>query len=342
MHLRTEVYFGDFEQGLRRLALRGKGLLCTRRHPPFLPRGDFYHLKISPEPKVDEIKEYWEEIRELRFDYILAIGGGSVLDVSKILGALMTNPMSVEEMVGVERIRNYPPPIVAVPTTHGSGSEVTKYAVVKFPGIKRSVVSEKICPSHAIVDPKLALGLPKDLTLYTSIDALCHNLEAYFNRLSDPLLDRICEQGIRCFLEGIEPALEDKLEGRELMMLCSVLGGIAITNASTSAVHALSHVLGGMLDIPHGLANAVFLISFLKFHKDTRKMQALERRLQLDLVAFLAEFYEKNGIRRLGELVGKEELRQIAVQAARNERLMNAGIKPIKMDDLMNIVLTSQ
>jgi len=342
MHLRTEIFFGDVEEGLRRLPLKGYGLLCTRRHPQFLPKGRFYHLKISPEPKVEEIRQYWEEIKELRFDYILAIGGGSVLDVSKVLGALMTNQMSVEEMVGEEKIKNYPPPIAAVPTTHGSGSEVTKYAVVKFPGIKRSIVSEKICPLYAIVDPKLALGLPRDLTLYTSIDALCHNLEAYFNRLSDPLLDGICEQGVRCFLEGIELALEDKLEGRELMMICSVLGGIAITNASTSVVHALSHVLGGMLDIPHGLANAVFLISFLKFHKDTRKMQTLERRLGLDLVAFLTEFYDRKGIKRLGELIGKDELKQIAVQAARNERLTRAGIKPIKIDDLMTIVLTSQ
>jgi alcohol dehydrogenase class IV len=342
MYLRTEIFFGDAEEGLSRLNLKGRGLLCTRRHPHFLPRGNFYHLKISPEPKLEEIKDYWEEIKDQKFDYILAIGGGSVLDVSKILGALLTNRTPVEEMIGVEKIRNDPPPIVAVPTTHGSGSEVTKYAVVRMPGIKRSVVSEKICPKHAIVDPRLALGLPKDLTLYTSIDALCHNLEAYFNRLSDPLLDRICEQGVRCFLEGIEPALEDKLEGRERMMLCSVLGGIAITNASTSVIHALSHVLGGRLDIPHGLANAVFLPSFLRFHQDTQKMKALERRLGLDLTLFLAQLYERHGVKRLGGLIERTELEQIAVQAAKNERLMNAGIKPIKMDDLMNIVLTSQ
>jgi alcohol dehydrogenase class IV len=342
MHLRTEIFFGEAREGLSRLNLEGRGLLCTRRRPHFLPKGKFYHLKISPEPKLEEIKDYWEEIKDQKFDYILAIGGGSVLDVSKILGALMTNRTPVEEMIGVEKIRNDPPPIVAVPTTHGSGSEVTKYAVVRMPGVKRSVVSEKICPAHAIVDPRLALGLPKDLTLYTSIDALCHNLEAYFNRLSDPLLDRICEQGVRCFLEGIEPALEDRLEGRERMMLCSVLGGIAITNASTSVIHALSHVLGGRLEIPHGLANAVFLPSFLRFHKDTQKMKVLEGRLGLDLTLFLTQLYEKHRVKRLGDLVERGELKQVAVQAAKNERLMNAGIKPIKMDDLMNIVLTSQ
>lgn len=342
MHLRTEIFFCDAGEGLSRLNLKGRGLLCTRRHPNFLPKGEFYHLKISPEPELEEVKDYWREIEGQKFDYILAIGGGSVLDVSKILGALMTNRMRIEEMIGVEKIRNDPPPIVAVPTTHGSGSEVTKYAVVRMPGIKRSVVSERICPAHAILDPKLALGLPRDLTLYTSIDALCHNLEAYFNRLSDPLLDRICEQGIRCFLEGIEPALEDRLEGRERMMLCSVLGGMAITNASTSVVHALSHVLGGRLRIPHGLANAVFLPSFLRFHRDTQKMRALERRLGLDLTLFLTQLYEKHGVKRLGDLVEKSELKQIAAQAAKNERLMSAGIKPIKMDDLMNIVLTSQ
>lgn len=342
MHLRTEIHFGDVTEGFGKLKIEGRGLLCTRRNPSFRPEGDFFELRISPEPKLEEIYQYWERIGDQKFDYIVAVGGGSVLDVSKILGALTTNRIKVEEMIGVERIQNELPPLVAVPTTHGSGSEVTKYAVVKLPGVKRTVVSEKICPRYALVDPKLTLGLPKKLTLYTSLDALCHNLEAYLTIYSDPLLDRICEQGVRCFLEGMELAMEDELRGRELLMLCSVLGGIAITNAMTSLVHALSHVLGGRVDVPHGLANAVFLPAFLEFYGDTQKLKALEGRLGVELVPYLRRLYERYGVERLGELVGRKEAEEIALEAAKNERLMKAGIKRTKVQDLMNIVLRSQ
>jgi len=299
---------------------------------------DVRRLPVSPEPTVEEIEGYWEEIRGENFDIVLAVGGGSVLDTAKILAALMTNGGDPSGFVGEEKIKNDMKEMIAVPTTHGSGSEVTKYAVLRFRDAKRSVVSEKICPHFAILDADLVMGLPRDLTLYTSIDAFCHSIESYFTRFSTPLVDVVCVAGMRKFFEGIDGAMEDQRPAREKMMLCSLLGGIAITWGQAYLIHALSHVIGARMEIPHGVANALFLPGFIKFHRTHPKMAELRRELGLNLEGEIGSLYERYSARRLSDFVTEKEAMEIAEAALQNRRLMGAGQREITPDDLKELV----
>ncbi|MBC7219270.1 MAG: iron-containing alcohol dehydrogenase [Hadesarchaea archaeon] len=343
MFIRTNIIFGDFAQEIAKLKLEGAGLLCCRRcfDPAPLKGLDLCILRISPEPTVESVRAYWHEIEDKRFDYVLAIGGGSIIDVAKILAARMENEEEIENFIGVEKIRHKAKKLIAVPTTHGSGSEVTKYSVLKLKDVKKSVASENIYPDVAIIDEKLTFGLPKDLTIHTSIDALCHNIEAYLTKFCDPLTDIICESGVKVFFEGIEEAISDVADGRKRMMLSSVLGGIAITNAQTSVVHALSHVLGGMCDVPHGLANAVFLPAFLKFYAEDEKFRRLEKSTGIDIRESIRDLYEKYGVKGLSDFVDRGEALKIAERAFENKRLLGGGRKPVTLDDLKEIVLDS-
>lgn len=344
MFLKTRIIFGNAVAALRAIGLQGRGLLCSRRHLNlYLPDDlELERLSMGPEPVIDDVREHWRRVEGKSFSYVLAIGGGSVMDAAKVLAALMTNGGDPAEFLGEERIKKDPVRLIAVPTTHGSGSEVTKYAVLRTGDVKRSIVSERICPETAVVDVDLTMGLPRDLTIHTSIDALCHNIEAYLTRFSDPVVDVICEAGIRNFIDGIDGAVADERPMREKMVLCSVLGGMAINAAQAYLVHALSHVLGARLDVPHGLANAVFLPGFLKFHAGHRKMKSLERNIGRNVASEIERVYERYGVKRLSEIVDRAEAEEIVKKAYENRRLMRAGEREITLDDLREIVSLCQ
>lgn len=340
--VKTDIVFGDFRKEIEKLDLKGYGLLCTRRHGNFdLSKSlNLKILKISPEPSIDEIYRYMDLIKGEKFDFVVALGGGSVLDVSKILSALISNDMRPEDLIGIEKVKNRMIKLVAIPTTHGSGSEVTKYAVVKYKGLKQTIVSKNIVPDFAIIDENLAMDMPADYTLYTSIDAFCHNIEAYLTKFSEPLVDISCEQGIKFFFEGIDEAMNNEIKGRKKMMLCSVLGGIAITNIRTTIIHALSHVIG-VKGIPHGLANAVFLKAFMKFYRNDDKFKNLNKILGFDVFKRINEIYEKYNVKNLGDFLDKSEALEVAVKAFENKRLIEIGRKKVELEDLKKIVLES-
>jgi alcohol dehydrogenase class IV len=309
-------------------------------------RKDLPDLKIlsgiRPEPSLEEVKKYWSEIEGENFSSVIAIGGGSILDVSKILAAKLTNPEEeIENFIGVEKIKNKAQKLIAIPTTSGSGSEITKYAVIKKNKLKMTVVSEKIYPEVAILDPSLTITLPKDLTAYTSLDALTHNLEAYISKKSTFLTDIFAIEGTRLGLKWIERAYEDgkNLKARRGLALASLFGGIAITNASAGIVHALSHVLGAFYKIPHGLANAIFLPKSVKFNYN-EKIKELEKELNIkNLPNYLEILNEKLGIPSLGEIIEDEtKIKMIAERAYENRRVMSVNPKKIKLKDLKRVV----
>jgi len=339
--VKTDIIFGNFKEEIEKLNLEGYGLLCTRRHENFnFEKLNLKVLKIAPEPTTEDIYKYLDAIKDEKFDFVISIGGGSVLDVSKILSALMTNKTNPESLIGVDKVKNRMKKFIAIPTTHGSGSEVTKYAVVKYNNLKQTIVSKNIVPDFAVIDENLAMNLPADYTLYTSIDAFCHNIEAYLTKFSDPLVDVSCEQGIKFFLEGVDEAMENKISGRRRMLLCSLFGGIAITNISTTIIHALSHVIG-VKGIPHGLANAVFLPSFMKFYKDDEKFKNLNKLLNFDIIKEINEIYEKYRVKRLGDFLDKSEANEVVLKAFKNKRLMDAGRKTVILEDIKRIVMDS-
>ncbi len=205
-----------------------------------------------------------EIAKEFGADCLVAIGGGSPMDTAKAISLLMTNPGSINDYFGYDQMENPGTPLITIPTTAGTGSEVTIWAVItntqKEPHAKDAVGSNLICPKVALIDPELTYGLPPELTASTGMDAMCHAYEGYTALPANPYTDLYAERAFSLIAENLLPAFAhgDNVEARRGMMLGQLFGAIAFSMADTHANHALAETCGGVYDIPHGIANAIF------------------------------------------------------------------------------------
>jgi alcohol dehydrogenase len=212
-----------------------------------------------------------EKARVFGADCIVGIGGGSSLDTAKVISMLVTNDGNVGDYYGYDRMEREGIPVITIPTTAGTGSEITIWAVItntgKHPHVKDSVGSNLICPKVALVDPALTYGLPPFLTASTGMDALCHAIEGYTSLPANPYTDMYAERAIRLVSGNLLQAYAygANVKARRNMMLAQLFGGIAFSNADTHANHALAEALGGIYNIPHGVANAVFLPHVMRY-----------------------------------------------------------------------------
>ena len=221
---------------------------------------------VPPEPNTEAVDNGVRTGIENRVDIIIGIGGGSVVDAAKAISGLLTNGGLVSdylEKIGKELPITKPSlPFIAVPTTAGTGSEVTKNAVIysKEKKVKRSMRSPYLIPDVVIADPELTLNLPKMQTAYSGMDALTQLIEAYVSKRAQPITSALALHGIECIGRSLETAYNDgtNLKAREDMLLASMLSGLALANASLGAVHALSSSLGAY-SIPHGKICAILL-----------------------------------------------------------------------------------
>ncbi len=195
---------------------------------------------------------------------VISMGGGSAIDAGKAIAALATNPgdpLDYLEVIGKgQPLKNAPLPFVAIPTTAGTGAEVTRNAVLASPEhkVKVSLRSPLMLPRVALVDPELTYGLPKEITAYTGMDALTQLIEPFTSNMANPLTDAICRKGIQRF--SIEDACyNNDWSARCDMSLMSLFGGLALANSKLGAVHGFAGVLGGMYDAPHGALCAALL-----------------------------------------------------------------------------------
>jgi alcohol dehydrogenase class IV len=224
-------------------------------------------MTVAAEPTVGMIREGVARAREERCDVVIAIGGGSVLDAGKAVAALLAHagdPLDYLEVVGRGQPLTQPSvPMIAVPTTAGTGSEVTRNAVLASPEhhVKASLRSATMLPRLAIVDPELTLGLPPAITASTGLDALTQLIEPYVSLRANPMTDLFCVEGMRCAAGSLQRAWNrpDDLEARTGMAWASLLGGLALANAGLGAVHGFAAPLGGMFPAPHGAACAAVL-----------------------------------------------------------------------------------
>jgi alcohol dehydrogenase class IV len=230
------------------------------------------HDGITPDPTYDVLRRGYEAAMAHRCDAILAVGGGSVIDGSKVIGAMVVSGKSAAQLVGLLKVGKPMLPLYAVPTTAGTGSEATVAAVVTDPvaHLKSAVVDPKLVPAAAALDPELMRGLPRPITATTGMDALTHAVEAYVNRWphADTAFHAIA--AVRMIFANLPRACAngDDLEAREAMALASFYAGLAFTKAYVGYVHAFSHKVGGLYGVPHGLGNAVLLPYVLDFLKD--------------------------------------------------------------------------
>lgn len=229
---------------------------------------------VQPNPSIENIEDARKLYVDNNCDGVIAFGGGSPMDCAKAAAARVTNPnKSVRDMRGVLKIRHKLPPFFAVPTTAGTGSEVTLAAVVTDESTheKNAINDPKLRPKYAVLDPELTVGLPPHITSTTGMDALTHAVEAYIGRSNVKSTEMYAEKAVKMIFENIETAYADgkNIEARSAMLKASYYAGMAFTRAYVGYVHAIGHNLGGMYHIPHGLAMAVILPHVLEYYGES-------------------------------------------------------------------------
>lgn len=203
-------------------------------------------------------------------DAVVGVGGGSSLDVAKAAAAMASNPGSILDYEGVDKIENSSWPLFCVPTTAGTGSECTPSTVITDheKNFKVSIISHHLLPKYAFLDPELIKGLPPFITATTGMDALTHGIESYVSKNANPISRGMAYQSIRMISNGLVPSFNDgsNLTAREEVLVASLMAGIAFSQSRLGNVHAISHTFGGLFNIPHGLANAVLLPYVMNFN----------------------------------------------------------------------------
>ena len=218
---------------------------------------------ISPNPRAEEAMRGAEFYAENHCDVIVAVGGGSVMDCAKGIGIVSTNRRNVLEFEGIDKVPIPGPPLICIPTTAGTSADVSQFAIIsnRTRHVKIAIISKTMVPDVALIDPATTLTMDRNLTLCTGVDALVHAVEAYVSSASSDLTDLHALEAIR-LLHRYLPEVLDRLDDlwlRGRIMLASLEAGLAFSNASLGAVHAMAHSLGGLLDLPHGECNALLL-----------------------------------------------------------------------------------
>lgn len=231
-------------------------------------------IVVHGEPNVDLVNEYSALAKEERPDVIIGIGGGSVIDYAKAVSALATNPGGVLDYVEVVGkglpLKQTPLPFIAVPTTAGTGSEVTKNAVIAIPdeGVKVSLRSPLMIPSVAVVDPELTYSLPMDISISTGLDALTQVLEPFVCKKANPMASMFSREGLSRVIQALRRVSQDGCDkqARSDMSWVSLLGGMALANAGLGVVHGFAAPIGGLFDAPHGGVCAALLPHAVKIN----------------------------------------------------------------------------
>ena len=247
---------------------------------------------ILPDPTIDQIEAGLKILKRERCQAILAVGGGSPIDAAKVIAARAANNKSISKMEGMFKVFSAPLPLFVVPTTAGTGSEVTIAAVVSDPGRKKksAIMDPKLVPMMAALDGSLMTGLPPNVTAATGMDALTHAVEAYISANALPETDAYALAATRLIMENLPTAVArgKNVEARQSMAFASYYAALAFTRAGVGYVHAISHNFGAYYHTPHGLGNAIVLPYVLDFSKQ-------------NCIRRLAKLAEASGLREKGD-----------------------------------------
>jgi alcohol dehydrogenase class IV len=225
---------------------------------------------VTPNPKDTEVMAGAARYRDEGCDVIVALGGGSVIDCAKGIGIVSANGGSILDYEGVDRIPRPGPPLICIPTTAGTSADISQFAIINNTGkrYKIAIISKSVVPDVALVDPETTTTMSPYLTACTGLDALTHAIEAYVSTASSPVVDVHALAAIALVHAHLPIAIADpgNTEARENMTLASLQAGLAFSNASLGAVHAMAHSLGGYLDMAHGESNALLLDHVIRFN----------------------------------------------------------------------------
>ena len=228
---------------------------------------------VEPDPSIQVATKAAEMAKNVKANVLIALGGGSAIDTAKSAALLVTNGGYLKDYAGVNKVVKPILPLIAVPTTAGTGSEVTIFAVMSDPDKqeKFTISSALIAPAVAVLDPLLTLKLPPSVTAFTGMDALTHAIEAFTSSIAQPPTDALALSAIKLVLKHLPVAVGrgDNIMARDGMLQASLLAGIAFNNAFLGLAHAIASPLGGHFHVPHGLANAVMLPYVMEYNLPT-------------------------------------------------------------------------
>lgn len=312
---------------------------------------------VKPEPEMAIVEECANVFRHGRHDGLIAVGGGSAIDIAKSVSVYVHFNGRIEELIGTDRIKEKGVPLIAIPTTAGTGSEVTNIAILSDTDaqLKKGIVSDYILPDVAIVAPEMTLTMPKSVTAASGIDALVHAIEAYISIHASPITDALAIGAMKMISKNLPKAYANPhhLEAREKMATASLMAGMAFGNAGVGAVHALAYPLGGRYRIAHGVSNALLLPYVMEWNK----ISCMER--FRDMAEALGENVSEltdreaadkavEAMRRLCETVDipkgirafdvpEEAIPEMAEDASKVERLLKNNPRTLSVNDIKEI-----
>ncbi len=225
---------------------------------------------IVQEPCFSDFEKLMQKVSPFNPDIVIGIGGGSVLDIAKLVAAQLDNPQQLKDYVGIGLLKGRAKKLICVPATSGTGSEASPNAILvdDADNQKKGIISPYLVPDMIYVDPLLTISVPPAITAATGLDALTHCLEAYTNKFAKPFIDMFAYEGMRLIAANIETAVKDgtNVEAREKVAMGSLLGGFCLGPVNTAGVHALAYPLGSMFHLAHGLSNALLLPYVMNFN----------------------------------------------------------------------------
>jgi len=315
-----------------------------------------FHVKqfadVLADPPEHIIQEALAAAREHQTELVIGLGGGSSMDVAKLVAVLTASSQSLAEIYGIGNVRGTRLPLIQIPTTAGTGSEVTNISIVTTGATsKMGIVAPQLYADMAILDAELTIGLPPAVTAATGIDAMVHAIEAYTSKhKKNPLSDSLARQALSLLSRHLIRACENghDLAARQAMLLGAMLAGQAFANAPVAAVHALAYPIGGIFHVPHGLSNSLVLPHVLRFNAEACAEQyaelativvphaegSAEARAEALAVA-MQQFATITGLPRTLRQVGiaETDLNLLADDAMKQTRLLGNNPRPVTRED---------
>lgn len=351
------------DQGARKvLIVTDPGVLAAglleKALPQFKKLNIFVHIfsDVRADPPVEVIEAAVQVAQENQIDCVVGFGGGSSMDVAKLVALLSLGNEQLADIYGIGNVKGPRLPLILVPTTAGTGSEATKSSVVTVSEReKKGVLSPYLLPDVALLDAELTLGLPAHVTAATGIDAMVHAIEAFTTRhLKNPMADCLAKEALRLLSNNLHRAVMagGDIEARENMLLGACLGGMAFTNAPVAGVHALAYPIGARFHVPHGLSNSLVLAPVMRFNLGVAHAMYAElgqiikpglRGSTMDqgaqLVDYLAAFAGELGLpTRLRDVgITDADIDQLATDAMLQTRLLMNSPREITFDDAVSL-----
>ena len=341
--------------------IEGAGLFALPEEAVKASGAEYYVLdELPPEPSYMAVQKLVDEFKVSGADLIVACGGGSVMDAAKLASVLVTDAYGVKELLDNPGMAQKCVPIVLIPTTAGTGAEVTPNAIVAVPEkeLKVGIVNENMIADYVILDARMIKNLPRKIAAATGVDALAHCIECFTSNKANPFSDLYALEGLDLILNNIEKACDDPeaVQAKINMQTASFYAGVAITASGTTAVHALSYPMGGKYHVAHGVANAILLVPVMRFNESVCRekfAEAYDRCVHGEKTCTTVEEKSAYILRWLEEIVKHldiptsykgfgvkpEDLDGLVEAGMQQQRLLVNNMRPVTAEDARNIYL---